>query len=244
MEAFTVQYEKLVLISHRLCPYVQRSVITLNEKQIDHERIYVNLAKKPDWFLAMSPLGKVPLLQVDDQQTLFESAVICEFLDEITPGSLHPSDPLLKARHRAWIEFGSQLLNEIAKLYNAIHEEAFIDSAKLIQNKLQRLETVVSGPYFAGESFSLVDAAYGPIFRYFDTLDRYMPLDPFEGCPRVSAWRVQLSMRPSIRAAVSKDYPELLKEFVLQRGSVLSHRIGMADLTVTAAEQKNAQQTL
>ena len=235
MEKFAVQYEKLLLISHTLCPYVQRSVITLNEKQINHERIYVNLAKKPDWFLAMSPLGKVPLLQVDDQQTLFESAVICEFLDEVTPGSLHPADPLLKARHRAWIEFGSQLLTEIARLYNATHDGAFIDSVKLIQGKLQRLETVVSGPYFAGESFSLVDAAYGPIFRYFDTLDRYLPLDPFEGCPRVSAWRVHLSMRPSVRAAVSRDYPELLKEFVLQRGSVLSHRIAAADLTVISA---------
>lgn len=239
-----MQYEKLVLISHRLCPYVQRSVITLNEKQIDHERIYVNLAKKPDWFLAMSPLGKVPLLRVDDQQTLFESAVICEFLDEITPGSLHPADPLLKARHRAWIEFGSQLLNEIARLYNATHDAAFTDSAKLIRDKLQRLETVVSGPYFAGENFSLVDAAYGPIFRYFDTLDRYLPLDPFEGCPRVNAWRVQLSVRPSVRAAVSRDYPELLKEFVLQRDSILSHRIAMADSSVSSVEQKNAQQTL
>nr|WP_298168962.1 glutathione S-transferase family protein [uncultured Pseudomonas sp.] len=239
-----MQYEKLVLISHRLCPYVQRSVITLNEKQIDHERIYVNLAKKPDWFLAMSPLGKVPLLQVDDQQTLFESAVICEFLDEITPGSLHPADPLLKARHRAWIEFGSQLLNEIARLYNATHDAAFIDSAKLIRDKLQRLETVVSGPYFAGENFSLVDAAYGPIFRYFDTLDRYLPLDPFEGCPRVNAWRVQLSVRPSVRVAVSRDYPELLKEFVQQRDSILSHRIAMADSSVSSTEQKNAQQAL
>lgn len=239
-----MQYEKLVLISHRLCPYVQRSVITLNEKQIDHERIYVNLANKPDWFLAMSPLGKVPLLRVDDQQTLFESAVICEFLDEITPGSLHPADPLLKARHRAWIEFGSQLLNEIARLYNATHDAAFTDSAKLIRDKLQRLETVVSGPYFAGENFSLVDAAYGPIFRYFDTLDRYLPLDPFEGCPRVNAWRVQLSVRPSVRAAVSRDYPELLKEFVLQRDSILSHRIAMADSSVSSVEQKNAQQTL
>lgn len=235
MEKFAVQYEKLVLISHRLCPYVQRSVITLNEKQIDHERIYVNLAKKPDWFLALSPLGKVPVLQVDGQHSLFESAVICEFLDEITPGSLHPAEPLLKARHRAWIEFGSQLLNEIARLYNATHDGAFIDSAKLIRDKLQRLETVVSGPYFAGEHFSLVDAAYGPIFRYFDTLDRYLPLDPFEGCPRVNAWRVHLSMRPSVRAAVGRDYPELLKEFVLQRGSVLSHRIAEIDLTVISA---------
>jgi glutathione S-transferase len=108
----------LKLVSHPLCPYVQRAVITLHEKQIPHEREYVDLAQKPDWFLALSPLGKVPLLLVGDA-VLFESAVICEYLDEVTPGSLHPVDPLLKARHRAWIESGSSILNAVAGFYSA-----------------------------------------------------------------------------------------------------------------------------
>jgi len=60
-------------VSHTLCPYVQRAVITLHEKQIPHEREYVDLAQKPAWFLALSPLGKVPLLLVGDTG-LFESA--------------------------------------------------------------------------------------------------------------------------------------------------------------------------
>jgi len=227
-----MQYDKLVLISHHLCPYVQRSVITLTEKNIAHERIYVDLAKKPEWFLALSPLGKVPLLRVNDSQVLFESAVICEFLDEVTPSSLHPLDPLIKARHRAWIEFGSQLLNDIAKLYNANIDAVFIDSAKVIRDKLRRLEDEVSWPFFAGEAFSIVDATYGPIFRYFDTLDNYLPLDVFEDCPKVQAWRSHLAARPSVRAAVSKDYPELLKDFLLRRGSILSHRIALADMAV------------
>ena len=224
-----MSYTKLVLVSHRLCPYVQRSAITLHEKGIAYQRIDVDLARKPAWFLAMSPLGKVPLLQVNDAQVIFESAVICEFLDEVTPGSLHPADPLAKAQHRAWSEFGSQLLNDIAKLYSAGSEAAFVDCAQLIGDKLRRLEPEVRGPFFAGDSFSIVDASYGPIFRYFDTLDRYLPFDLFEGCPRLQRWRTQLAARPSVEAAVSRDYPQLLEDFLRQRGGFLSQRMGLLD---------------
>lgn len=54
----------LKLISHKLCPYVQRAVIALLEKGVPFERIDIDLAHKPDWFLKISPLGKVPVLVV------------------------------------------------------------------------------------------------------------------------------------------------------------------------------------
>ena len=54
----------LKLISHKLCPYVQRAVIALTEKGVPFERIDIDLANKPDWFLKISPLGKVPVLLV------------------------------------------------------------------------------------------------------------------------------------------------------------------------------------
>ncbi len=64
--------EKLKLISHKLCPYVQRAVISLKEKGVPFERIDIDLDNKPDWFLKISPLGKVPVLQVGDK-VVFES---------------------------------------------------------------------------------------------------------------------------------------------------------------------------
>lgn len=220
-----MQFDELVLISHNLCPYVQRSVVTLAEKCIAHQRVYLDLGNKPQWFLELSPLGKVPVLQVNGEATVFESAVICEFLDEVTPGSLHPSDPLAKARHRAWIEFGSQILNDIARLYNAGTEPAFNDGVEVINGKLQRLEPEVRGPWFDGERFSLVDAAFGPIFRYFDTLDSYLPFDVFQDAPNIRAWRMMLADRPSVREAVADDYPTRLREFLLRRDSYLSTRM-------------------
>src|SRR5580700_2515967 len=114
----------LKLISHRLCPYVQRAVIALTEKGVGFERIDIDLADKPDWFLAISPLGKTPVLQVGDH-AIFESAVILEDLEETEPKPLHPADPLRRAEHRGWIEFGSAVLNDIAGFYSASDEAAF-----------------------------------------------------------------------------------------------------------------------
>ena len=85
----------LKLISHKLCPYVQRAVIALTEKGVPFERIDIDLASKPDWFLKLSPLGKVPVLVVtgDDckEVSLFESNVICEYIEDTLAGArLHP----------------------------------------------------------------------------------------------------------------------------------------------------------
>jgi glutathione S-transferase len=69
--------EHLTLISHNLCPYVQRAAIALLEKDVAFERITIDLSNKPDWFLAISPTGKVPLLRVargdGSKAVLFES---------------------------------------------------------------------------------------------------------------------------------------------------------------------------
>ncbi len=233
--------DQLVLVSHHLCPYVQRSLITLLEKEIPHHRLYIDLASKPEWFLTRSPLGKVPLLLIGDTETLFESAVICEYLDETTRGSLHPLDPLEKAKHRSWIEFGSQLLNDIARLYNADTAGQFTECLKTIDAKLQQLEARVQLPYFAGPEFSVVDATFGPIFRYFDVLETYLPWSPFVVSPKISAWRVGLSDRPSVREAVADDYPERLKEFFLKRNSHLSVLIQNLDKDPGQMKQANVR---
>ena len=86
----------LKLISHKLCPYVQRAVIALTEKGVPFERIDIDLANKPDWFLKISPLGKTPVLVVGDH-AIFESAVILEYLEE-TQG--HPLASCRRARAR------------------------------------------------------------------------------------------------------------------------------------------------
>ncbi len=215
----------LRLVSHHLCPYVQRAVIALTEKGVEHERTSIDLADKPAWFRAVSPLGKVPLLLVDEQTALFESAVICEFLEETAPGvRLHPEDPVERARHRAWIEFASATLNGIAGLYSAPDAAAYGAKRVDLAGKMAWLENALAaGPYFAGERFSLVDAAFGPMFRYFDTFEATLPpLGVFDDMPKVRAWRAALAVRPSVQGAVAADYPDRLTAFLHARRSHLS----------------------
>ena len=84
---------------------MQRSIITLNHKGIEHRMTFVDLDDPPAWFSEISPLGQVPALRVDGDAVIFESAVINEYLDEVTPGQLHPADPLQRAINKSWIEF-------------------------------------------------------------------------------------------------------------------------------------------
>lgn len=216
---------KLTLISQLLCPYVQRAAIVLKEKGIAFERRDVDMAHKPAWFLACSPLGKTPVLLVDDQ-AIFESAVICEYLDETFAPRLHPADPLERARHRAWMEFGSALLGKIWGFYSAADEAALAAKAEDIKAQFRQLEAVLgAGPYFAGSQFSIVDAVFGPVFRYFDVFDTIDDFGFFDALPKVRAWRAQLAARPSVRETVSPAAP--LGNFLRRRHSALSQRMAL-----------------
>jgi glutathione S-transferase len=214
------------LVSHHLCPYVQRAAIVLAEKGVPFARRDVDLAAKPDWFLALSPLGKTPVLLVEGI-ALFESAPICEYLDETLAPRLHPQDALQRARHRAWMEFGSSMLNTIRAFYTAPDEAPLEQRRSELAGRFGQLERELhpAGPYFAGAQFCLVDAVFGPVLRYFDVFEQLGEPSLFGALPRVRAWRAALGERPSVRGAVAPAYAERLTRFLLERGSALSRRI-------------------
>jgi glutathione S-transferase len=190
---------------------------------VPFERIDIDLANKPDWFLAISPLGKTPVLQVGDT-AIFESAVILEYLEETERKPLHPADPLIRAEHRAWIEFGSAVLNDIAGFYAAKDEATSKAKTAQLEQRFARLEVrVAASPWFDGENFSLVDAVFGPVFRYFDVFDEIGDFGILAGKPKLARWRKGLAARPSVRSAVAADYPALLRDFIDRRQSWLSH---------------------
>jgi glutathione S-transferase len=78
-----------------------------------------------------------------------------------------------------------------------------------------------AGPFFAGERFSLVDAVFAPVFRYFDLFDELTEHGIFTNVPKVRAWRAELAKRPSVRSAVGADYPQLLRAFLVRHDAHL-----------------------
>lgn len=217
---------ELTLVSHHLCPYVQRAAIVLREKGVPFSRRWVDLSAKPGWFAAISPLGKTPVLLADDE-AIFESAVICEYLDEVFAPRLHPADPLRRARHRAWMEFGSEVLNRIWTFYTAPDAAALEAARDALVSRFRQVEVALDaeGPFFAGASFGLVDAVFAPVFRYFEVFESIGEPDFFEGLPRVRVWRAALAARPCVQEAAVPDYAERLVAFLRSRGCELSRRM-------------------
>ena len=225
------------LVSFHLCPYVQRAAIVLAEKGVPFQRVDIDLAAKPAWFSAISPLGKVPLLRTEEG-VLFESAAIVEYLDDVATPRLHPENAFLRAQHRGWMEFGSTVLSEIAQLYSARDGKAFLERHAVLRSKFVQLEAQLetqaeAGPYFAGERFHVVDAVFAPVFRYWDVFDALYDFGTFDGLPRLRAWRAALSARPSVTGAVSADYRERLHRFLAAKDSYL----GVLARTAQAAKQ-------
>jgi glutathione S-transferase len=216
----------LDLVSHDLCPYVQRAAITLAEKHARFTRTYVDLTDKPDWFRVISPLGKVPLLRIGESHVLFESAVICEFVDEILPPRLLPDDPLARARERSWIAVASTALETIAACYSAPDANALDRHAMRLRRLFEQVENAISrtGPWFAGNRFGLVDAAFAPVFRYFDIFDEVAE-SVVADLTQLAAWRRALAARPSVKAAVADDFGLRLERFLSRRDSHLGRLV-------------------
>jgi glutathione S-transferase len=234
--------DRLVLVSHALCPYVQRAAIALREKAVPFDRVDIDLARKPAWFLALSPLGKTPLLLVPRGagfEPLFESAVICDFLDETVEPRLHPADALERARHRAWIEVASATLNQIWQFYTARDAAALEARRRELAERFAQVDAALGdGPWFAGQEFSLVDAAFAPVFRYFEVFDGFFDAQVMAAAPRVRRWAAALAQRASVRDAVAHDYTQALRAFVeRQHGELarLSRRARDAAVSTAAA---------
>ncbi len=215
------------LISFNVCPFVQRSVITLLEKKVDFKLTYVDLGNPPAWFLEISPLGKVPILKVDDA-VLFESAVINEYLDEVNPPALHPADALKHAQNRAWIEFGSEMIMTHYNMTIASDSNSFEKVKNQLERQFERLEKELGeGPYFNGKNFSLVDAAFAPLFMRIDLLEDQYPLNLYQTNSRVAQWARALEKLKSVKDSVTSDFRDVYSRFIKTLDSYYSTQINI-----------------
>jgi glutathione S-transferase len=214
------------LISAPTCPFVQRSAITLQAKGVAFEIRHVDLANKPAWFLELSPLGKVPLLLVrhpgpsggDNQTVLFESAVINEYLDEVTEGSLMPSDPLVRARHRALIEFASACAGDSWRMSVAANEAEAKAAADSLRAKLARFEAELVGPLFMGSELCLVDTSMIPVLQRTAWTQELRPeLDAFRGLPKVANWLAHADTLDAVKRSTVANVRELYHAFLIAR---------------------------
>jgi glutathione S-transferase len=169
----------LILYGGWFCPFVQRSWITLHEKRIPHQYFEINPYKKDPDFLALNPRGLVPTLAVtvdktgQKQKPLYESVVICEYLDEVyndpaqNGKSLLPEDAYERARARIWIDhISSRIVPSFYRfMQHSDKKDYSLEQAR--GEMLGHLKTFIKeadeqGPFFLGERFSMVDVMLAP----------------------------------------------------------------------------------
>ncbi len=213
------------LISFKTCPFVQRAVITLKHKNIDFDITYIDLADPPDWFLEISPLEKVPVLKVDGE-ILFESAVINEYLDDITGGELQPADPLARARNRAWIEYASNMIGNLYMMKMSQDEERYDKYRGALVEQFHRLEQRLGdGPWFNGADFSLADTAFAPLFRQDSVAGGKLSVIDPAAMPKVAAWGERLLALPAVRDSVVDEFEDLYIAAMEKNGSFSLNRL-------------------
>jgi glutathione S-transferase len=218
-----------MLVSFKTCPWVQRSAIVLREKNTPFELRHIEPDNRPDWFLAISPHKKVPVLRIDDKFSLFESNAINEYLDETIEPRLHPADPIERAINRAWTDYVPTFASTVTATAYADTEEDYNKAAAGIPVAFERLERALErqggGPFFNGDKYSLVDAAYAPFLQRYFFLDRVKKLGHIENYPRLKAWCEALLARPSTHTFPPDEFEAMYREGLRRRNKWVSRFI-------------------
>jgi glutathione S-transferase len=212
---------KYMLVSFKTCPWVQRSAIVLREKDTAFEFRHIEPDNRPDWFLAISPHKKVPVIRIDDEISLFESNAINEYLDETIAPRLHPEDPLERAVNRAWTDYVPTFASTVTGTAYAMTEADYNKAAEKIPDAFSRLEKALErqgkGPFFNGAKYSLVDAAYAPFLQRYLFLDQVKRLGHIEKFPRLKAWAEALVARPSTHSFPTAEFEAMYRDNLRRR---------------------------
>jgi len=213
---------KYLLVSFKTCPWVQRAAIVLREKNTAFEFRHIDPDNRPDWFLAISPHKKVPVLRIDDAVSLFESSAIAEYLDETIAPRLHPEDPVQRAVNRAWTDYVPTFASAVTATGYSTDEAAYKAAAEKIPVAFGQLERALekqspAGPFFNGAKYSLVDAAYAPFLQRYYYLDRVKPLGIIDKFPRLKAWAQALLDRPSTHSFPEAEFEALYRANLKRR---------------------------
>ncbi|MGU3812804.1 glutathione S-transferase family protein [Vibrio diabolicus] len=211
------------VIGSQLCPFVQRALITLIHKNASFDCQFINLSSPPDWFLALSPRKKVPILLVDEEHVIFESAVINELIDDLLPNKLMPLEPIKKAQCRSWIEFSSACFFDVLSLTTVRTVEEFSNVRQSLLAKLKEVENILGETtYFNDIELSLVDIAFAPLFIRLNTIEAYAPIYDDKAYSQVPRWREKLLNHPSVVKSIPNDFETLYEEIIWKRQGYLS----------------------
>lgn len=165
------------LIGSLTSPYVRKARIVLAEKKIDYEFVLDNPWNADTGVTRLNPLGKVPVLVLDDDSTLFDSRVIVEYLDGVSPNNrLLPAAGRERIRIKRWEALADGVLDAAVAAFLEAKRPKKEQSASWIARQREKIgrslemmsEELGEQPWCNGNAFSLADVAVGAALGYLD----------------------------------------------------------------------------
>ncbi len=213
------------LISFKLCPELQRLIILLLEKDQEFRVTFISQDNPPDWFCYLSPLKKMPVMRMRED-VLVESTIIADYLDATIAPSLYSPDPLQKAKQRALVLLCRDILKINAGMLTAESEEAFQNFRNQARAHMEHLEKSINpAPYVGGEQFSMVDAAFAPMFVRYAVIMNKTNMKPMAQTPKIRTWAQALLARESVKKSILKDFSDLYMHWIVEQESFLSQKL-------------------
>jgi glutathione S-transferase len=212
----------LKFITSKLSPFAHRVEMTLLEKNAKFEKQEVDLANKPDWFIKDAPMGKIPLLYIDDK-ILFESIAICEYLEEtIKENPLHPTDPYLKSWNRAWMEYLNGLVASCFGVAFATDKNILDDKIIETYKKIEHLGKYINPkPFFNNNNLTLVDIFCATAFVPIMFLQKNYKIQLFPENAIITNYYNHLSSLENLIKVVPTDYNNIFNNLLTRKNSYL-----------------------
>lgn len=218
------------VVGYPLCPYVQRVLISLNEKAVPYEQIWLDPhGELPEWFQEWSPLGRVPVMKVSTGEVLFESMPIVEYIEEQNkvPSIFAKSAPK-RALQRAWASVAGDLYGPQYMSMGATTQEEVEKYFGIMKNTLSILEEKCGKTFFSGEVLSVIDIVLAPMFIRFDVVTTVNSMNILDDFPKLQALSDKLLTHDSIAKIIAGDWQSIFIETQKQRGGIIFKNLDLS----------------
>ncbi|MBF0264345.1 MAG: glutathione S-transferase family protein [Gammaproteobacteria bacterium] len=211
------QPESLELYLFPSCPFAQRVNMSLIRSGLEYSKKVFTPMDMPENLKQISPLGNVPVLLINNKESIFESAVIADYIAQISPVSLEPKDEITRAQMRAWSNYSDDCFTKFMAVLNAENEKDMLEANEKFINAFHVLsnQRINKGPYFYGEQYTTIDSSYGPLFLRMKTLNQLFPAFTYQSLPdNISQWMDNLCNSDTLKDSIIGNFNEVFKMFL------------------------------